>query len=155
MMTEHATHFIDPLTFRSLTHEPVAVGLFDDPSDPIHHISLAAEADVVLLAPCTANVMAKSSARHRGRSILHHPSRHHSAYRGCTRNECSHVRKRCHTNQYGNPQKHVVSIFVEADDGYLACGDVGRGRLAEPERIVSAVLDLLNENEESKKRLCG
>ena len=53
MMTEHATHFIDPLTFRSLTHEPVAVGLFDDPSDPIHHISLAAEADVVLLAPCT------------------------------------------------------------------------------------------------------
>lgn len=60
MMTEHATHFIDPLTFRSLTHEPVAVGLFDDPSDPIHHISLAAEADVVLLAPCTANVMAKA-----------------------------------------------------------------------------------------------
>ena len=61
MMTEHATHFIDPLTFRSLTHEPVAVGLFDDPSDPIHHISLAAEADVVLLAPCTANVMAKAA----------------------------------------------------------------------------------------------
>ena len=61
MMTEHATHFIDPLTFRSLTHEPVAVGLFDDPSDPIHHISLAAEADIVLLAPCTANVMAKAA----------------------------------------------------------------------------------------------
>jgi len=90
MMTEHATHFIDPLTFRSLTHEPVAVGLFDDPSDPIHHISLAAEADVVLLA-VYGKRYGKSSTRHRGRSILHHPSRHHSAYRGCTRYECSYV----------------------------------------------------------------
>lgn len=45
--------------------------------------------------------------------------------------------------------------FVEADDGYLACGDIGRGRLAEPERIVSAVLDLLNENEESKNDFAG
>ena len=58
-MTEHATHFIDPLTFRALTHEPVSIGLFDDPSDPIHHISLAQEADLFLIAPCTANVMAK------------------------------------------------------------------------------------------------
>ena len=59
VMTEHATHFIDPLTFRSLTHEPVAVGLFDNPSDPIHHISLAEEADCFAIAPCTANVAAK------------------------------------------------------------------------------------------------
>ena len=60
VMTEHATHFVDPLTFRSLTHEPVAIGLFDDPSDPIHHISLAEEADVFVIAPCTANVAAKT-----------------------------------------------------------------------------------------------
>ena len=59
MMTEHATHFIDPLTFRALTNEPVAVELFDNPQDPIHHISLSQEADLVLVAPCTANVMAK------------------------------------------------------------------------------------------------
>ena len=59
LMSEHATHFVDPLTFRALTHEPVAVGLFDDPSDPIHHISLAQEADIVLVAPGTANIIAK------------------------------------------------------------------------------------------------
>lgn len=58
-MTEHATHFVDPVTFRSLTHEKVAVDLFDDPTDPIHHISLAEEADVFVIAPCTANVLAK------------------------------------------------------------------------------------------------
>ena len=56
VMTEHSTHFVDPVTFRALTHEKVAVGLFDDPSDPIHHISLAQECDVFLIAPCTANV---------------------------------------------------------------------------------------------------
>ena len=59
VMSEHATEFVGPLTFRTLTNEPVAVGLFDDPSDPIHHISLAQEADLVVVAPATANIIAK------------------------------------------------------------------------------------------------
>ena len=59
LMTEHATKFVGPTTFRALTHEKVAVGLFDDPEDPIHHISLAQEADLVLVAPATANIIAK------------------------------------------------------------------------------------------------
>lgn len=58
-MSEHATQFVGPTTFRALTHEKVAIGLFDDPEDPIHHISLAQEADVVLVAPATANCIAK------------------------------------------------------------------------------------------------
>ena len=58
LMTEHATQFIGPTTFRALTHEKVAIGLFDDPEDPIHHISLAQEADAVLVAPATANIIA-------------------------------------------------------------------------------------------------
>lgn len=58
-MSEHATEFVGPLTFRALTNEPVAVGLFDDPSDPIHHISLAQEPDLVVVAPATANIIAK------------------------------------------------------------------------------------------------
>ena len=41
VMTEHATHFVGPTTFRALTNEEVAVKLFDEPGDPIHHISLA------------------------------------------------------------------------------------------------------------------
>ena len=59
VMSEHATEFVGPLTFRALTNEPVAVGLFDDPSDPIHHISLAQEPDLVAVAPATANIIAK------------------------------------------------------------------------------------------------
>ena len=141
MMTEHATHFINPLTFRSLTHEPVAVGLFDDPSDPIHHISLAAEADVVLLAPCTANVMAKAA-------------------HGIADDLFSTTLLATTAPIVVAPAMNVHMYergfhFVEADDGYLACGDVGRGRLAEPERIVSAVLDLLNGKNEIKNDFAG
>ena len=60
VMTEAATRFVTPLTFRTLTNEPVAASLWeDDPSAPVHHISLAEEADVFVIAPCTANVIAK------------------------------------------------------------------------------------------------
>lgn len=143
VMTEHATHFVDPLTFRSLTHEPVAVGLFDDPSDPIHHISLAAEADLLLLAPCTANVLAKTA--------------HGIADDLLTTTVLATtapivVAPAMNVHMYENPatQANISTLkargfqFVEADEGYLACGDVGRGRLADPDRIVSYVLDALN-----------
>lgn len=151
MMTEHATHFVDPLTFRSLTHEPVAVGLFDDPSDPIHHISLAAEADVVLLAPCTANVMAKAA-----NGIADDLS---STTVLATTAPIV-VAPAMNVHMYENPatQANMQTLkargfrFVEADDGYLACGDVGKGRLADPERIVSYVLDVLNSTDSQPKR---
>lgn len=59
VMTEHATEFVGPTTFRALSGHEVAVGLFDEPGDPIHHVSLAKEPDVFLVAPATANVIAK------------------------------------------------------------------------------------------------
>ena len=59
VMTKNATRFVGPTTFKSLTREPVAVSLFDAPGDPIHHISLAEEADLFLICPATANVMEK------------------------------------------------------------------------------------------------
>ena len=60
VMTEAATHFVGPATFRALTGEPVAVSLWDDPASArVFHISLAEEADVFVIAPATANVIAK------------------------------------------------------------------------------------------------
>lgn len=154
VMTEHATHFVDPLTFRSLTHEPVAVGLFDDPSDPIHHISLAAEADLLLLAPCTANVLAKTA--------------HGIADDLLTTTVLATtapivVAPAMNVHMYENPatQANISTLkargfqFVEADEGYLACGDVGRGRLADPDRIVSYVLDALNGGPAPENDLAG
>lgn len=142
IMTPHATHFVDPVTFRALTHEKVAVDLFDDPTDPIHHISLAQEADLFLIAPCTANVMAKltygladdllsTTALATTAPVMLAPA--------------------MNVHMYENPvtQENMAKLkargirFIEPDAGYLACGDVGRGRLAHPDDIAAAVLKVL------------
>src|SRR3972149_8541244 len=60
VMTEAATKFVTPLTFQSLTHRPVHTELFEQPTDwSIEHIALAERADVVVVAPATANCVAK------------------------------------------------------------------------------------------------
>ena len=137
VMTEHATEFVGPTTFRALTHETVAVGLFDDPSDPIHHVSLAQEADVFLIAPCTANVIAKI-ANGIADDLL-------------TTTALAVIAPAMNVNMYENGatrynigKLHIRGArFIDAGDGYLACGDIGKGRLAEVDDIVSATLDEL------------
>lgn len=144
VMTEHATHFVDPLTFRALTNEPVGLGLFDDPQDPIHHISLAQEADVFLIAPCTANVMAKiacgfaddlltTTALATAAPLMIAPAMNvHMYENAATQDNIACLKAR------------GIS-FIEPDAGYLACGEVGKGRLPEPADIVEAVLGLLDD----------
>ncbi len=138
IMTEHARGFIDPTMFRSLTREPVAVGLFDDPSDPIHHISLAKEADVFAIAPCTVNVIAKiacgiaddlltTTALATTAPIVIAPAANVNMYEApVSRENRDRLRAR-------------GVCLVEAESGYLACGDEGRGRMAEPADIVEAI----------------
>lgn len=143
VMTESATHFINPTLFRALTREPVAVGLFDDrPGDPIHHISLSKEADLFLIAPCTANVIAKlangiaddlltTTALATTAPIVIAPAMNVNMYQNVA------------TQQNMATLRERGVAFIDADSGYLACGDVGKGRLADPEVIVKAALDML------------
>lgn len=143
VMTESATHFINPTLFRALTREPVAVGLFDDrPGDPIHHISLSKEADLFLIAPCTANVIAKlangiaddlltTTALATTAPIVIAPAMNVNMYQNVA------------TQQNMATLRERGVAFIDADSGYLACGDMGKGRLADPEVIVKAVLDML------------
>lgn len=144
VMTEHATHFVDPLTFRALTNEPVAIGLFDDPQDPIHHISLAQEADVFLLAPCTANVMAKA-AHGIADDLLSTTILATTAPVMLAPAMNVHMYENAATQENMTTLKHRGFTFIEADEGYLACGDVGKGRMADPDIIVAAVLKKLEE----------
>lgn len=143
VMTEHATHFVDPLTYRSLTHEPVAVGLFDDPSDPIHHISLAEEADCFLIAPCTANVAAKM-ANGIADDLLT------TTALACTAPIVIAPAMNVHMYEAAATQRNLAILrergvrIVEAESGYLACGDIGKGRLAGIEVIVRAALRALD-----------
>lgn len=144
VMTEHGTHFVDPVTFRALTHEKVAVDLFDDPSDPIHHISLAQECDVFLIAPCTANVMAKVACGIADDLLS-------TAALATTATLAIAPAANVHMYEAAATQENMATLrrrgvrFIEGDAGYLACGDVGRGRLADPAVIVRETLGLLAE----------
>ena len=142
LMTEHATQFVGPTTFRALTHEMVAIGLFDDPEDPIHHISLAQEADIVLVAPATANSIAKmahgladdlmsTTLLATKAPVLIAPAMNSGMWSAVATQDNVQVLK-------GRGVR-----FVQPDSGYLACGDVGSGRLASPETIADATLSLL------------
>lgn len=155
VMTEHATQFVGSTTFRALTNEPVAVGLFDDPSDPIHHISLAQEADILLLAPATANVLAK---------VAHGIADDLLSTTVLATTSPVMIAPAMNVHMYENPltQENIEKLrglgyaFIEPDDGYLACGDVGKGRLADPEVIVEAVLNQLSSSEApTAKNLVG
>lgn len=149
VMTEHATKFVGPTTFRALTGEPVAVSLFDNPQDPIHHISLAQEADLFLIAPCTANVIAKiaygiaddlltTAALATTAPLVVAPAMNVNMY------EAAATR-----NNFGVLLGRGVTI-VEADEGYLACGDVGRGRLADIDLITARTLEILGRKRDLK-----
>ena len=142
VMTEHATHFVDPVTFRALSHEKVAVGLFDDPSDPIHHISLAEECDTFLIAPCTANVMAKVACGIADDLLS-------TTALACTAPLVIAPAANVHMYEAAPTQQNMAVLrgrgvrFIEGDSGYLACGDVGRGRLADPAVVVRHTLAVL------------
>lgn len=140
VMTQAATEFVTPLTFRTLTNEEVAVSLWeDDPSAPVHHISLAEEADVFVIAPCTANVIAKiaqgraddlltTSALATEAPLVIAPAMNVHMWRDeVTQGNVAALRAR-------------GVILVEPTAGELACGDVGEGRLTPVEDIARAVI---------------
>lgn len=142
IMTENATRFVGPATFRALTDEPVAVSLWDAAEARVHHISLAQEADVMVVAPATANIIAKMAA---GRAddlltttalatrapIIVAPAMNVAMWQAeATRANIATLESR-------------GVVTVGPDSGELACGDVGEGRLVSVERIVDSVLGTL------------
>lgn len=145
-MTEHATSFVGPTTFRALTREEVAVDLFDNPSDPIHHISLAKEPDVVLVAPATANVVAKvahgqaddlltTTVLATDAPVVVAPAMNVGMW------------------QAEATQKNIATLeqrgfdIVRPATGYLACGDTGEGKLAAVDDIVARTLVALETSQ--------
>lgn len=142
-MTDAATRFVSPLTFRTLTNEPVAVSLWaDEPGSAVHHVSLAEEADVMVIAPCTANVIAKLACG-RADDMLTTTALATEAPLVIAPAMNVHMWRRDVTQANVATLRARGARFVEPVRGELACGDVGEGRLAAPEDIVEAVLDEL------------
>ena len=144
IMTQSATRFVAPLTFRTLSRNPVSLELFDEPDEWVPgHISLAERADLLVIAPCTANVLAKL-AHGLADDML-------SATALATRAPLV-VAPAMNTGMWENPatQANVATLtargvtFVDASTGDLACGTAGKGRMADPHAVSEACSRLLS-----------
>ncbi len=146
IMTRSATEFITPITFRNLTGQPVVTDMFDLESEfSIQHVALAEAADVVVIAPATANIIAKIACGIADDSLT------------CTVLATVApviVAPSMNDNMYNNPvtQENVVKlkkrgfVVVEPEYGRLASGKIGQGRLAEIEKIIEALNLSLDKN---------
>ncbi len=143
IMTKNATEFITPMTFETLTHNRVSVGTFDRNFQyDVNHISLAKRADLFVIAPASANCIAKFA----------HGLADDMLTTTFLATSCPKlIAPAMNTGMLTNPitQRNIEickeygMTFVESDSGYLACGDVGKGRLAEIEDIEDAIESLL------------
>jgi phosphopantothenoylcysteine decarboxylase/phosphopantothenoylcysteine decarboxylase/phosphopantothenate--cysteine ligase len=139
-MTDSATQFITPLTIQTLTKQKVYTNMFEtiDYSE-VHHISLAKRADCLLIAPATANLIGKLAAgiaddmlttvamAVQNKPVIICPAMNTAMYENrITQDNIQKLRK------YGY-------YFVEPKEAYLACGDLGKGALADIEVIVDEV----------------
>ena len=140
IMTQAATDYVGPLTFQALTGRAVAHGRFEGvgASGDFPHIDLAREADIILVAPCTANVMAK---------IAHGLADDILTSTVLARDVPLVLAPAMNVQMWNNPatQANLATLrsrtidVVDVGEGELACGEVGAGRLAELDSIVQAV----------------
>jgi phosphopantothenoylcysteine decarboxylase/phosphopantothenate--cysteine ligase len=141
VMTESATRFVGETTFSALASEPVRTSLFDD-DDPIAHTRLGQRCDLVILCPATADAIARYAAGLAGdllgatllateAPVLVCPAMHTEMW--------SHPSVRANLETL---RRRGVEV-VDPTEGRLAGGDVGAGRLAEPEVIVARAVELL------------
>ncbi|GAA0612705.1 bifunctional phosphopantothenoylcysteine decarboxylase/phosphopantothenate--cysteine ligase CoaBC [Virgibacillus siamensis] len=146
VMTKNATEFVSPLTFQALSRNPVYTDTFDE-KDPgkIAHIDVADWADIVLIAPATANIIGKIA-------------------NGISDDMLSTIMLATQASVYIAPAMNVHMYahnavmdnmkkleswgyhFIEPGAGYLACGYVGKGRLEEPESIIEVVANHQTDN---------
>ena len=140
IMTESAAKFVAPLTFQALSRNPVHTDIFDE-RDPaaIAHIDLADRADLVIVAPATANIIAK---------MAHGLADDMLSTTLLATTAPILVAPAMNVHMYAHPavRENMRLLaergvrFVEPGTGQLACGYVGKGRLAEPETIAEAML---------------
>ncbi len=150
IMTENATRLISPLLFGSLTGRKVLVSLFEDESsEGITHIELAKEISLLLVAPATANMIAKLASGIADDFL----STFHLAVKcpvliAPAMNEAMYL----HDLTQSNIERLKASgaRFVEPEKGYLACKDEGWGRLASVETIVHTGLHLIRQGQSLK-----
>ena len=135
LMTENATNFINPITFETLTGNKCLVDTFDRNFEfSVEHVALAKQADVVMIAPASANVVAK----------LAHGLADDMLTTTVLACRCKKIiAPAMNTNMYENPivqdnikicEKYGMEV-IKPSVGYLACGDTGAGKMPEPAEL--------------------
>ena len=140
IMTEHARQFIAPLTFESLTGRRCLTDTFDRNHEySTEHVELAKEADVVMIAPATANIIAKIAHGMADDMLT-------TTMLAC---DCPKiVAPAMNTRMYENPvtQDNIRKLeeygmtIAHPTSGHLACGDIGKGKMLEPEELFQYIL---------------
>lgn len=140
LMTENATNFINPITFESLTGNKCLVDTFDRNFQfQVEHVSLAKQADVVMIAPASANVIGKLAHGIADDMLT-------TTVMAC---KCKkYISPAMNTNMYENPVvqdnlkilEHYGFGVIDPAVGYLACGDTGAGKMPEPEVLFQYIL---------------
>src|SRR6266704_3503773 len=142
-MTRHACAFVQPLTFRALSGSYVIVDDYSpDNPDPIAHITFSQTVDLFVIAPATANTLAKLANGVADDFLT-------STYLACTAPVL--IAPAMNTTMWHHPatQRNLQQLradgvhVVEPDEGEMACGTIGPGRLSDPDRIVDQALQLL------------
>ncbi len=140
IMTEHAANFINPITFESLTGHKCITDTFDRNFEfKVEHVALAKKADVIMVAPATANVIAK---------LAHGLADDMLTTTILASKAPKIIAPAMNTGMYENPvtqdnlavlRKYGMEVIAPAD-GYLACGDIGSGKMPEPEVLCEHIL---------------
>ena len=140
IMTKNATNFINPITFETLTGRKCLVDTFDRNFEfSVEHVSIAKKADVVLVAPASANVIAKMAHGLADDMLT-------TTVLACTCKKI--ISPAMNTRMYENPitqdnmkicERYGMEVIKPAS-GYLACGDTGAGKMPEPEVLLQYIL---------------
>lgn len=136
MMTEAATQFITPLTLQTLSRNPVAINTFEEKvPEKITHIDLADHTDLFVLAPATANLISKI-AHGLGDDLITTTLLATRAPVCIVPAMNGHMFENPMVQENMNRLRSLGYHFIEPNEGQLACGYVGKGRMAEPEEIL-------------------
>lgn len=146
LMSKEAQEFVTPLTFQTLSNNKVITDMFTiDYTPDVHHISLAKKADLFVIAPATANVIAKVA-----NGIADDMLTTTFLASNCEKL----IVPAMNTQMLMNPvtqdniqkcKNYGMHIF-ESNSGYLACGDVGKGRLPEPDEIEDKIKEVMEDD---------
>ena len=153
IMTPNATHFINPITFETLTGNKCLVDTFDRNFQySVEHVALAKLADVFLVAPASADVIAKAACGIADDMLT-------TTLLAC---RCPKVfAPAMNTRMYENPivQDNIKKLkeygmeVIDPASGYLACGDTGAGKMPEPEALFEAIVYALTPKDMTGKKL--